>query len=102
MLHEVFAGFLTLLTGLELMKTIAMYLEEHVIHVEVVLTVAMIAIAIAGHAMDVDYKTAPPLSLIGIAAIITALAVGFYYFKKANTKATGEASGIKQQPQFES
>jgi len=56
-MHEVFAGFLTLLIGLELMKTIAMYLEDHLIHVEVVLTVAMIAIA--RHAIDVDYKTAP-------------------------------------------
>ena len=33
LLHDVFAGFLTLLIGLELMKTIVMYLEEHVIHV---------------------------------------------------------------------
>lgn len=82
LLHEVFAGFLLLLIGLELMKTIAMYLDEHVIHVEVVLSVALIAIA--RHAIDVDYKTIPSLSMIGTGVIIMALALGYYYFKKAS------------------
>ena len=82
LLHEVFAGFLLLLIGLELMKTIATYLDEHVIHVEVVLSVALIAIA--RHAIDVDYKTIPPLSMIGTGVIIIALALGYYYFKKAS------------------
>ena len=82
LLHDVFAGFLMLLIGLELMKTIVMYLEEHVIHVEVVLSVAMIAIA--RHAIDVDYKTVPPLAMIGMGSIIIALAVGYFFFKKAS------------------
>jgi uncharacterized membrane protein (DUF373 family) len=82
LLHDVFAGFLTLLIGLELMKTIVMYLEEHVIHVEVVLSVAMIAIA--RHAIDVDYKEVPPLTMIGMGSIIIALAVGYFFFKKAS------------------
>ena len=82
LLHDVFAGFLTLLIGLELMKTIVMYLEEHIIHVEVVLSVAMIAIA--RHAIDVDYKVVPPLAMIGIGSIIIALAVGYFFFKKAS------------------
>lgn len=81
-LHEVFAGFLMILIGLELMKTIVMYLDEHVIHVEVVLSVAMIAIA--RHAIDVDYKTVAPLSMVGIGTVIIALAVGYFYFKKAD------------------
>ena len=82
LLHDVFAGFLMLLIGLELMKTIVMYLEEHIIHVEVVLSVAMIAIA--RHAIDVDYKLVPPLTMIGMGSIIIALAVGYFFFKKAS------------------
>ena len=82
LLHEVFAGFLMILIGLELMKTIVMYLDEHVIHVEVVMSVAMIAIA--RHAIDIDYKTAPPLAMFGIGLVIIALAVGYYFFKKAD------------------
>jgi len=81
-LHEVFAGFLMILIGLELMKTIVMYLDEHVIHVEVVMSVAMIAIA--RHAIDVDYKTAPPLAMVGIGVVIVSLAIGYYCFKKAD------------------
>jgi uncharacterized membrane protein (DUF373 family) len=82
LLRDVFAGFLMLLIGLELMKTIVMYLDEHVIHVEVVLTVAMIAIA--RHAIDVDYETVSPLSMMGIGSIIIALAIGYFFFKKAS------------------
>lgn len=82
LLHEVFAGFLLLLIGLELMKTIAMYLDKKIIHVEVVLSVALIAIA--RHAIDVDYKTIPSLSMIGTGVIIMALSLGYYYFKKAS------------------
>jgi uncharacterized membrane protein (DUF373 family) len=94
LLHEVFAGFLLLLIGLELMKTIAMYLDEHVIHVEVVLSVALIAIA--RHAIDVDYKTMPPLSMIGTGVIIIALALGYYYFKKASLLPQGR--GVAHEP----
>jgi uncharacterized membrane protein (DUF373 family) len=82
LLHDVFAGFLMILIGLELMKTIVMYLDERVIHVEVVFSVAMIAIA--RHAIDVDYNNVPSQSMIGIGAIIIALAVGYFYFKKAS------------------
>ena len=81
LLHEVFTGFLMILIGLELIKTIVMYLDDHVVHVEVVISVAMIAIA--RHVIDMDLSTAPPLSLIGTATVIIALAIGYFYFKKA-------------------
>lgn len=93
LLHEVFAGFLMILIGLELMKTIVMYLDEHIIHVEVVLSVAMIAIA--RHAIDVDYKTAPPLSMIATGVIIIALAAGYYFFKKADLLAKSAPDQLK-------
>ena len=69
------------LIGLELMSTIAMYIDEHVIHVEVTLSVAMIAIAI--HDVDTDFTKVPPLAMIGIGAIIVALTIEYYYVKKA-------------------
>lgn len=80
LLHEVFTGFLMILIGLELMKTIVMYLDDHVVHVEVVLSVALIAIA--RHVIELDLKAAPPLNLIGTGAIIFALAIGYYYFSR--------------------
>lgn len=98
LLHDVFAGFLMLLIGLELMKTIVMYLDEHIIHVEVVLSVAMIAIA--RHAIDVDYKIIPPLAMIGMGSIIIALSVGYFFFKKASLldqKNASDAPGKEQE-----
>jgi uncharacterized membrane protein (DUF373 family) len=82
LLHEVFSQFLLILIGIELMKTIMMYLEDHAVHVEVVLTVAIIAIA--RHAIDVDYKTTSPMAVIGLGLLVLALTVGYYLFKKAD------------------
>jgi uncharacterized membrane protein (DUF373 family) len=69
-----------------------MYLDDQVMHVEVVMSVAMIAIA--RHVIDMDLKSVEPLSLVGTASVIIALAVGYYYFKKAATPeaTTGEAA----------
>jgi len=82
LLHEVFTGFLMILIGLELMKTIVMYLDKHIVHVEVVLSVALIAIA--RHVIDMDLKSSPPLNLIGTGVIIFALAIGYFYFKRSS------------------
>jgi uncharacterized membrane protein (DUF373 family) len=81
LLHDVFTGFLMILIGLELIKTIVMYLDDHLVHVEVVLSVAIIAIA--RHVIEMDLNTASPLSLVGTGVVIFALAAGYYYFKKA-------------------
>ncbi|MFL6468910.1 MAG: phosphate-starvation-inducible PsiE family protein [Pyrinomonadaceae bacterium] len=88
LLHEVFTGFLMILIGLELMKTIVMYLDKHIVHVEVVLSVALIAIA--RHVIDMDLKASPPLNLIGTGVIIFALAVGYFYFKRSIPVETSE------------
>ena len=82
-MHDVFAQFLLILIGIELMKTIMMYLDEHVIHVEVVLTVAIIAIA--RHAIDINYRDANPLNILATGVVVLALTLGYYLFKKAGT-----------------
>ena len=66
LLHEVFAGLLMFQIGLELMKTIVIYMDEFVIHVEGVLSACMIATA--RHAMNVDFNNVLPLAMIGIGA----------------------------------
>ena len=79
-LHDVFGGFLLILIGLELMKTVVMYLSDHEMHVEVVFTVAMIAIA--RHAIDLDLKKIGGLEMLGMASLIITLAVAYFLFKK--------------------
>ena len=73
-LLDIFGFFLLILIGVELLETIRAYLSEHVVHVEVVIEVALIAIA--RKVIILDLKETSANSLLGIAAIITALACG--------------------------
>jgi len=75
-LLEVFGMFLLVLIGVELLETVKMYLTKKMVHVEVVFTVAMIAIA--RKVIILDIKEVSSLTLIGIGAIIVALSAGYY------------------------
>ena len=93
-LHVAFGGFLVLLLGLELMTTIRMYLVEHVIHVETVFLVAMIAVG--RHVIELDYAHASLGVLLGVAAILLALSSGYFLLKKAGVsdhRAAPDAAG---------
>lgn len=79
-LMGLFGVFLLVLIGIELLDTIKVYFREHVIHVEVVMLVAIIAVARKVIVMDFDKYSG--LEVIGIAAIILALAGGYYLIKK--------------------
>ncbi len=79
-LLELFGFFLLVLIGLELLYTLKIYALEHEIHAEMVLIVALIAIA--RKVIVLDIKEVPALTLIGVGVIILALCGGYYYFKK--------------------
>jgi uncharacterized membrane protein (DUF373 family) len=79
-LLDIFGLFLLVLIGVELLETIKAYVKEHVVHVEVVMTVAMIAIA--RKVIILDVKQLAPMTLIGIAAIILALAAANYCYRR--------------------
>lgn len=81
-LLDIFGLFLLVLIGVELLDTIKAYLKDNVVHFEVVLTVAMIAIA--RKVITLDVKDLPAMTLVGIAAIIVALAAAKFFFRKAN------------------
>jgi uncharacterized membrane protein (DUF373 family) len=87
-LLDVFGFFLLVLIGLELLETIRSYLVEHVIHAEVVLEVALIAIA--RKVIILDVKELPSLTLIGIAAIIATLAGAYYVIKRLVKETEGK------------
>jgi uncharacterized membrane protein (DUF373 family) len=78
-LLEIFGLFLLVLIGVELLETIKAYLKENVVHIEVVMTVAMIAIA--RKVIILDVKELPSMTLVGIAAIIVALAVAKFSYR---------------------
>ncbi|MFO7997652.1 MAG: phosphate-starvation-inducible PsiE family protein [Bacteroidales bacterium] len=77
---NVFGVFLLVLIGIELLDTIKVYFKEHVIHVEVVLLVAIIAVA--RKVIVLDFEEYTGLEVIGIAAITLALAIGYFLIKK--------------------
>jgi len=78
---EIFGFFLMILIGLELIESIKVYLAEKTVHVELIFLVAIIAIT--RKVIILDVKSMAPLTLIGVAAIILALSVGYYWLKRA-------------------
>ncbi len=80
-LMDLFGVFLLVLIGIELLDTIKVYFKKHDIHVEVVMLVALIAVARKIILLDFDKYTG--LEVLGIAAIVIALALGYYFIKKA-------------------
>lgn len=80
-LLTVFGFFLMVLIGLELIEVMKAYVVEETVHVEVIFLVAIIAIT--RKVIILDVKSLPAFTLIGIAAIILALSVGYYVLKKA-------------------
>ncbi len=79
-LLDIFGLFLLVLLGIELVSTLKTYLTENEVHVEVVFAVALIAIGRKVIILDVKEISSP--SLLGIAAIIISLSVGYYLVKQ--------------------
>jgi uncharacterized membrane protein (DUF373 family) len=77
---EFFGYGLLVLIGVELLDTIRAYLQEHVVHVEIVLEVALIAVA--RKIIILDIKGVSPDTLFGIAALVAALAMAFFLEKR--------------------
>lgn len=80
-LLHIFGFFLLILIGVELLETIKAYLEEHVIHVEIVLEVALIAIA--RKVIVLEPKDYSGLTLLAIAALVGSLAIAFCLMKRS-------------------
>ena len=79
-LKEIFGFFLLIVIGVELLETIKAYLDQRVIHVEIVLEVALIAIARKVIILDMDKYPGSPI--MGIAALILSLVIAFLIIKR--------------------
>ena len=87
-LLEIFGYFLLVLIGVELLETLKAYVRKHVIHVRVVLEVALIAMA--RKVIIEEPNTVPGLTLFGIAALILALGIAFYFERQAKRESVHE------------
>jgi len=89
-LLDLFGFFLLILIGVELLETIKAYLVEHVVHVEIVIEVALIAIARKVIVLDLSKYSG--VTVLAIAALVLALACAYYIEKQANRPTSGRAS----------
>jgi uncharacterized membrane protein (DUF373 family) len=80
-LMDLFGVFMLVLIGIELLDTIKVYLKENVVHVEVIVLVAIIAVA--RKVVVLKIEEIEGLTIMGIGIIIVALAVAYYFIKKA-------------------
>jgi uncharacterized membrane protein (DUF373 family) len=86
--HElitVLGAFLLVLIGVELLDTIKAYFSENTIHVEIVVLLAIIAIARKVILLDPSTTSGTDfgIELMGIGVIVLGLAGGYYLIKKA-------------------
>ena len=88
-LLEIFGYFLLVLIGVELLETLKAYLKKDAIHVRVVIEVALIAMA--RKVIIEEPNVVPSLTLLGIAAVILALAIAFYFERQSPKHPTREA-----------
>jgi uncharacterized membrane protein (DUF373 family) len=80
-LMDMVGVFLIVLIGIELLDSIKVYLRQNVVHVEVVVLVAIIALARKVVVLKVEELTG--MTIIGIALLVGALAISYYLIKKA-------------------
>ena len=96
-LMDLFSFFLIVLIGLELLETIKAYLRDDVLHVELVLLLAIIAVSRKVIIWNFDkYGTE---ELIGLAIMVVALSLSYFLLKlklprkKDKQKSISEAAG---------
>ena len=80
-LLELFGLFLLVLIGIELLHSVKTYVVRREFHLETVLTVAMIAVA--RKIIVLEPKELPEGTLLGIAALVIAIALGYYLMRRS-------------------
>lgn len=83
-LIDVFGLFMVILIGLELMESVKAYLRDNIFQIEVILIVAMIAIA--RKIIILDLKKMDVLEVLGIGAIILSLSVSYFLIVTSRSK----------------
>jgi uncharacterized membrane protein (DUF373 family) len=83
-LLDIFGLFMLVVIGIELLESIMKtYITQGQPHYEVVLSVAIIAIA--RKVIILDLKEVDSLSLVGIASIVVALTLGYFLMKRSQS-----------------
>ncbi|GAB4147577.1 MAG: hypothetical protein OHK0017_09430 [Patescibacteria group bacterium] len=76
-------AFLSVLIVVELLENVLGYLKDHVIHVEVAVVTAIVAVA--RKIIIVDYVNVNPMLIVNLGGLILALGACYYLLRKSNT-----------------
>jgi len=93
-LLEVFAQFLLILIGIELLHTMKIYIEEQALHHEAMLIVALTAVT--RKIVVMNTKESSEGTLLGIAAIVFALTLGYYLVRRSIWEKCNSDQGHKK------
>jgi uncharacterized membrane protein (DUF373 family) len=93
-LLQLFGFFLVIVLGLELLESISTYLREDLIHVEVVLIVAIIALA--RKVVILELKEPTPIALLGLASLVIALSVSYWLIMRVLRENIDSSSSRKR------
>ena len=85
--------FLIVLLALELLESVRAYLRDDLIHVEVVLIVAIIALA--RKVIILEAKETAPLTIVGLAALVLALSASYRLISQTLRGGAGSSSEKK-------
>ena len=80
-LFRIFGFVFMILIGFELMEAIEMYFKKNVIHAEVVILIAVIAVSRKVILLDLEKYN--PIAIIGLSLIIFALGASYYLMKRS-------------------
>lgn len=75
------AGILIVVLALELLSILTAYLREHIVRLEVILIVAIIAVS--RQVILIDFQHSANFELLGLSAVTISLTAGYYLVKKA-------------------
>jgi len=94
-LFEIFGFFLIILIGVELLETIKAYLSDNVVHSEIVLEVALIAIA--RKVITLNVKEYEPMTLVGLAALVLTISIAYNFIRRCrmDMRPIGSVKGEK-------
>ncbi|MBO9489549.1 phosphate-starvation-inducible PsiE family protein [Endozoicomonas sp. G2_1] len=81
-LFRIFGFVFIILIGFELHESIEMYFKKNVIHAEVVLLIAVIAVA--RKVILLDLEKYDPMAIVGLGFIIVALGACYFLIKRAS------------------
>ncbi len=83
-LMELFSIFLVILIGIELLETVKAFLKKEIIQVEIVILVAIIAVA--RKVIIWDFSESSANEVFGISAILLSLGVAYFLIRKTRFK----------------